>query len=553
MSQTSVRLCRAIIYEHFGPIVEKVAQALLTRGRMHLGMILQATKLSQRLVKESLFVLLQHNIVVYAETAEGSRMIVYYRAEVDRILLMDRFPLYVQTTKQLFGQQYMALDYVKNRIIDGRGKASEVVMEVLKHGRINCPFLSTSASLQVPPKRIMDTFTLLVEERLLVRATAADSIAVADRRMAEEAEEVNKKGGIPLTATEMKKMRMQLAAKRAEYDETQATGSAGLATHSEFEGLISQKRKVVLDYEEVENKRQADNSLEICGEANHYRINYERFHVHLRNEELAKLAGIQVNDAAGEIIRQMLRHVEDKSRSCKEEERTEPISQMTVAAKLPADTNLLVEGSGGNKLAEYMEVLAQEPEAFIQKTAESGGGSYAVCVRSVVTRLQQRIIESMMTERFGDHHKRIWRILNAMDKLDEKQISKIAMMPPKDARKCLYDLHEAGFAFIQDVPKNSDHTAARTYFLWYISIPRTVDYLIQNGYRALANAKQRRAKEVSGRAMLIEKTQRSDVLSGEAKLSEAELKGVEQLNGVIKRLRASEARLDKMLLILRDC
>lgn len=80
----------------------------------------------------------------------------------------------------------------------------------------------------------------------------------------------------------------------------------------------------------------------------------------------------------------------------------------------------------------------------------------------------------------------------------------------------------------------------------------TVEFLIQNAYRSLANIKQRRGKELEARARLLEKTQRLDVLSGEAKLTEGDLRSIEKLNTVLSRLKAAEIRLDRMLLILRD-
>lgn len=56
------------------------------------------------MVRECLFILVQQNLVVHAETAEGSRMVVYYEADFEKILLRDRFPLYIKTVQGLFGQ-----------------------------------------------------------------------------------------------------------------------------------------------------------------------------------------------------------------------------------------------------------------------------------------------------------------------------------------------------------------------------------------------------------------------------------------------------------------
>ncbi len=81
------------------------------------------------------------------------------------------------------------------------------------------------------------------------------------------------------------------------------------------------------------------------------------------------------------------------------------------------------------------------------------------------------------------------------------------------------------FFIYQDVPKTADHSASRTYFLWYVSASRTLELIIKNSYKTIYNIKIRTQKELESRALLLEKTKRLDVISGQAKLSKSDQKG----------------------------
>jgi hypothetical protein len=59
--------------------------------------------LSSKQIKECLFVLIQHNIVVFNEANEGSRVTVYYQVLKWNILVRDRFPLFMNVAKEKHG------------------------------------------------------------------------------------------------------------------------------------------------------------------------------------------------------------------------------------------------------------------------------------------------------------------------------------------------------------------------------------------------------------------------------------------------------------------
>lgn len=76
---------------------------LLKRGRSPLMTIVTESKMPIRTVRESLFVLMQHGLVKYAESPEGQRLIAHYVAISENIIRRTRYPLYLYKAGLEFG------------------------------------------------------------------------------------------------------------------------------------------------------------------------------------------------------------------------------------------------------------------------------------------------------------------------------------------------------------------------------------------------------------------------------------------------------------------
>ncbi|TPX61940.1 hypothetical protein PhCBS80983_g00859 [Powellomyces hirtus] len=524
MPGVRLRLAKAILLEHFGPVVQQVGVALLERGRTTLTVLFRRLELSQKQVRESLFTLIQHNVVTYAETAEGSRMVVYYQADIDAILVRDRFPLYMRAVRERCGDD-----------------SEKMFVQVLRHGRANYDLLvEQSREPGITRDQLSEAFSTLIDSRIIRECHAQDSISTEDRMMGEEAAEVARRGGLPLTATEMTKLRRELALRReVSYDESAETGA---------------KRKVVLDLEEVQNKKFAAEANTTADPTKFYRANFDRLHILLRNAAVARVAEQRMNLGSGEVVRKLLSASEHKMKHCKTDWKSDPVSQIMLSSLLDPNIPLHVDGrpAGSSGTLDYLEALTQDDMHLVTKESEAGGGQFSVNLQTAGIELKGRMMESIVQEKFGDTARRIWRILLLMQKLNETQVAKLALCPLKTARHCLYAMMNAGLAFIQDVPKTLDHSAARTFFLWYVSIPKSTTQLAQSAYSTLGNLKQRRATEIDARARLIEKMGRSDIVDGSAQLNDAELLAVDNLNRVVATLVGSEVRVAEMVMTLEE-
>ncbi|EGF78165.1 hypothetical protein BATDEDRAFT_91024 [Batrachochytrium dendrobatidis JAM81] len=484
MSKIELGLCGEILKEHFGSLVQKVGFVLLSKGRSNLAAIAQSSKLPIKIIRESLFILIQNHQVTFAENTEGMRVVVYYEANIKEILLRDRFALYISTASTHLGVN-----------------AGLIISKVLEAGYL-AP-LKLLKSCKLTEKDISACMEKLVQGRFVRTVSAIDSLTINDKYILEEREAIANTGaGAPLSSTELAKLRKSLAEKRSNYAQTPSSGT---------------KRKV-LDFEEEENRK-----------------------------KIAELASQRVNDTAGRLIKAMLDHTYSQLNSCKEP--LSPSIRREMIGTLVRGQELHVHGHSNDPAMEYIEALVSERAKIVSNL---NGTLYAINLRDSVRVMQIDLIESIIQEKFGDVCRRIWRLLYMKQKLDEKQVGKQAMINNKVARECLYTMLKEGLVYLQDVPKTMDHSASRTFFLWYVSIERTCTVLLTNAYKTLHRIKLRRTKELLDRTLLLEKTNRSDVLSGEAQLTTTDQENLAHLNTVLKKLHISEMRIDQMVMLLRD-
>ena len=86
---------------HSLSLFQKVASALLTRGRLSLPQLVRFTEMKPRIVRASIIVLIQHNILWHAHTDDEGEMLEFNALEC---LLRLRFGRYVWLVENLFGQ-----------------------------------------------------------------------------------------------------------------------------------------------------------------------------------------------------------------------------------------------------------------------------------------------------------------------------------------------------------------------------------------------------------------------------------------------------------------
>lgn len=165
---------------------------------------------------------------------------------------------------------------------------------------------------------------------------------------------------------------------------------------------------------------------------------------------LVDIAKKRINDASGMVLDAVLSMTGFVSTAnCRT-----LVNSFQISHKLPAGTPILVDNdsaygpSSRSPLVQYLERMVQELPFFI-KAGDQTGGQFYVDFTVASDDLVCRFIEAYISNRFGQPSARIFKILLTHKYLEEKTISKIAMISAKETKERLYALFQNGFIHLQ--------------------------------------------------------------------------------------------------------
>ncbi|KAF9957920.1 hypothetical protein BGZ65_001776 [Modicella reniformis] len=531
---------------------KKIANVLLRKGRMPVSQIANITSIKPRQVRESLFVMIQHNIAVYAESQERSRIVTYYEINRPELLHRTIIPKLLYSAQKWFERDGGLVTHtvLKHGIL--------TIEECIKDILVTHSTSSSAPATKTPKKRtdsIRKAFIEMVKQKCLIAVRPTDSMSVADKDMADEKRETDKMA-LPPTAAELAIIRKTLGAQKMQQEQTGT--------------IVGLKRTLEsLDHDALESKRHklTDGDLVIKEEVDTdvlFKINYERFIIRWRNAQIASLYEVRLNPTAKAIINTTLELAEERMINCKEDY-TIPINLMLVLNNLPKDINLVdtlefdpaelgtsnIKPKPGECLEKYMEVLEDDLMRILKRDA-GRSGQYIIHLRAAAKILKRNLIQDIVSSRFGMPYVRIMNMLLDKGKLEEKQISRFSMMPVKDVREKLTTLCTFGVLNLQEVPKTNDRTPSRTFYLWEVLLDRAADSLVNRLYHTMANLRQRRFVEKAKRAVLLEKCERTDVLADDNLLNAAEKRELDTLAAVLELLENQELRVAEMAMTLKE-
>ncbi|KAL1923241.1 uncharacterized protein VTP21DRAFT_9617 [Calcarisporiella thermophila] len=533
------RLCSEIILEDFGPIVEKVSNVLTNKGRLPLPVIQLFTKLPRKEVRESLVILMQHNLVYYAEVQEGPNLVTYYEADPIQILLRLRFPAILYYTREWFGAEgYTIVQYLMR---NGKMTLNEIKSELQNQKG------GTTKRRQPKDahKNTIKVFTTMVLERYLIAVQHEDMVAKKDREMEQERKDLEKVSAMP-TAAELKSLKqMRDARAEAEYNNNAIVGMKRKLDG--VNGGPNKKRNQTATEEEVE-------------ENIYFRINYEKFNARFRSQEVIGYAEERINRSAAAILSSILKQDEAKLKSIREE-RSSSVTPSQISLNIPPELDAQLaedivldqtkQPSKQDLVNEYVELLMTDRAKFLRK---DDAGRYYVNFTNIGTHMKRRILETVVQEKFGATGCRLLRILLEKGKLEEKHLAKIGLLHINTARTQLNAMAKAGLVELQEVPKAPDRAPSRNFYLWDCNLDKCYGALLADLYKTLGNLRQRRREEMTAHRRLLDKSHRTEMEGEEfgIRLSATEEQELAELGRIMERLEASEMRVDKMVMVLRD-
>uniref|UniRef100_A0A3Q3VRL1 DNA-directed RNA polymerase III subunit RPC3 n=1 Tax=Mola mola TaxID=94237 RepID=A0A3Q3VRL1_MOLML len=502
MTTQEVRLCGLLLREHFGEVVEKVGTHLLRSGAQNLRTIIHETGISLDLLKKSLCVLVQHGVCVFRSGRRGPGAPTEYLTSCDQILRILRYPRYIYTAKTLYGD-------TGELIIEELLQRGEMTMSSTVKTVANRLTQNMEDGRSMDYSEVSSAFCKLVETHFLQRCPPRVGAG---------------KAATPATCKTPAPPASTTLPTPESFPECYSVPQVTLRGHGK-------RRLSNEDGEEQGNAKKAKMDSETHGdEGIYWQVNFERFHLHFRDQAVISAVANKMDQTSSEIVRTMLRMSEvttSPTATC-----TKPLSANEIFRSLPSSYNI-----ARPILDQYLTLLVDDPMEFVGKAGESGGGMFVVNLHRALANLARATLESVVQERFGSRSARIFRLLLRKRHLEQKQVEDFAMIPAKEAKDMLYTLLSQNLVQLQEIPKTPDFAPSRTFYLYTVNQLPTARMLLQSCYKTVANLIERRLFETKESKRLLEKSQRIEAILASLQASGAE---PEQLTEVEEMITAPE-------------
>ena len=199
-------------------------------------------------------------------------------------------------------------------------------------------------------------------------------------------------------------------------------------------------------------------------------------------------------------------------------------------------------------LKNHLMLLAGDEYRFLRRCGSHGHGEWTVDFERLVDYLKQSELDSIILENFDTTGHRLARMMRKLGKMDEKNLSAMALMKQKDVRTKLAEMQMAGMADVQEVPKDASRANSRTIFLWHFDSERVSSIILQNVYKTMSRCFQRLEIERRRAYGILSLTERSDVRDNiEESFSPNQMRMFLEISGKEQKLLGQVGRLDELV------
>ncbi|PVU93299.1 hypothetical protein BB559_003347 [Furculomyces boomerangus] len=533
MYKEEVVLCSQILNQHFGPIVEQVGMMLIRRGRSTIPYICKETKMARKNVRECLVVLIQHLLVSHSENMENGRIIVHYNFSIKNLLKRTRIGMYLALIEERFGKT--GLEVAKLIALNGTLTLDQIRKSLEKE--------TNSIDINL----YEDTMLMMVKDRSLVAVRPENMLTVEDIKQKLELKEISTMT-VPPTAKELENIRSRI---NEEID---------IRTNSKI--IVGTKRKITengINNPAKRLKMGTNNSEdEELDPGCFFAIGVNKLDVLLRNTHLANYADRITNIGGVTVMKTLLGIAEPSLGSCKDH-KTFTISTPQIIARIPKEVsieNMIIlsnddndsESANGYYKSEkkrniavaesvfsFLEILSNDKSGMVIKTDGIGPGQFYVNFEKGIYAIRRQMINEFVRSHY-----------------DEKQLSKIGMMPPTTCREKLMELSLVGLVEVQEIHRSADRAPIRTLYLYTIDTNRQASAMLKLLYSFTLKLNQRLDYENLLKQKLIMKANRNDVVNDNSLLSEGDKDSLNELNSTLEKIGAALLRIDSVILVFRD-
>ncbi|KAI0182137.1 RNA polymerase III subunit RPC82-domain-containing protein [Hypoxylon sp. FL1284] len=206
-----------------------------------------------------------------------------------------------------------------------------------------------------------------------------------------------------------------------------------------------------------------------------------------------------------------------------------------------------------HQMRQHLLVLAESKQGFVRHCGAHDFGEWTVDFEPLMQHLRFAELDTIIENRFGRQGLRLTRILREKGKLDDKTLPSLALMKKSDVHVKMVEMQMAGFLDVQEVPRDNNRAAARTIFLWYFDLDRTLQLMLDNSCKSMVRCLVRLDVERRKRKDLLTTAERKDVRGREEEMLTGEKYNeyVEFLE-MEKKFLGQIMRLDDIIAVLRD-
>lgn len=191
-----------------------------------------------------------------------------------------------------------------------------------------------------------------------------------------------------------------------------------------------------------------------------------------------------------------------------------------------------------------LQLLSDDMQSiqFLRKTAT---GRYYFPFTELNSIIKQNVYDGLIESSLGVSSLRLLRCVRANRLVTEKTLCSLVLLKDKDVRHIVTKLIKINAVEIQELPKASDRSAARTVFLYRIDETHQYQYMEDNLCWNIANLINKVELLKEKNKVLLAKAEREDVVGNEEELLLAS--ELSQLKMINEREISSYVRLNRLL------
>ncbi|KAK6351123.1 RNA polymerase III subunit C82 [Orbilia javanica] len=315
MQQNAAELCTILVRDTYGELSSRVVAALLEYGRSTLHTIIRRVKIPERVVKQTLVVLIQQHLVLHYTNEDGGRDATHYECNWLQIYELLHSGRMVRTIEERFGSE--AASVISNFLLLGHARVSDFITAygistkpkpnaVLPNGTAISASEATGTAPITSAAQISKHIVALMQEKFLVpvqvhhmHPSVDTENAIRQRVTAEQAG-----SAAALQAKTKKAIDEKVAEKMEALSNDIDNKNFGLKRKSDQQDGRARKRtKFSVAQPTEEDEWEIDGSIIL-------RVNNAKFLAIFRNEELVRWAESRIGKATSLVYAELLRHLE---------------------------------------------------------------------------------------------------------------------------------------------------------------------------------------------------------------------------------------------------